>query len=212
MRLPKRWGYRRRRRCGSTSAGRWTRHLPPIAAGSPPRRALHRFRDFAGRNPLTIAALIRVPAGDCRCRLALDAQKRPCLASERRNRLSHNCTPACVVGRAVSPVNPVTPARDPGNRAATESRKPSFRPPLERSRDPQISPTRQNMKRGLRRHNVEVRIESIQETEQFGNLASIPFDLDVSALNFFLERALAKHDAKQVRLGERDSRVRISIL
>jgi hypothetical protein len=50
MRLPKRWGYRRRRRCGSTSAGRWTRHLPPIAAGSPPRRAQHRFRDFAVRS------------------------------------------------------------------------------------------------------------------------------------------------------------------
>jgi hypothetical protein len=33
-------------------------------------------------------------------------------------------------------------ARDPGNRAATESRKPSFRPPLELSGDPQISPTR----------------------------------------------------------------------
>src|ERR1700733_11109516 len=45
MRLPKRWGYRRRRRYGSTSAGRWTRHLPPIAAGSLPPRALHRFRD-----------------------------------------------------------------------------------------------------------------------------------------------------------------------
>ena len=40
--------------------------------------------------------------------------------------------------------NPVTlsQARDPGNRAATESRKPSFQPPLERSGDPQISPTR----------------------------------------------------------------------
>jgi hypothetical protein len=76
--------------------------------------------------------------------MALDAQKRPCFASDRRTRLSHNCTPACVVGQAVSPVNPVTlsQARDPGNRAATESRKPSFRPPLERSGDPQISPTR----------------------------------------------------------------------
>jgi hypothetical protein len=80
--------------------------------------------------------------------MALDAQKRPCFASDRRNRLSHNCTPACVVGQAVSPVNPVTlsQARDPGNRAATESRKPRFRPPLERSGDPQISPTRPNMK------------------------------------------------------------------
>jgi CheY-like chemotaxis protein len=77
--------------------------------------------------------------------MALDAQKSPCFASDRRNRLSHNCTPACVVGQAVSPVNPVTlsQARDPGNRAATESRKPSFRPPLQRSGDPQISPTRQ---------------------------------------------------------------------
>ena len=77
MRLPKRWGYRRRRRCGSTSAGRWTRHLPRIAAGSPPRRVLHRFRNFAvqSRNPRTVAALIRVTGGDCRCRMALDAQK-----------------------------------------------------------------------------------------------------------------------------------------
>src|SRR5208282_2753821 len=91
-----------------------------------------------GRGPDTGAG------GDCRWRMALDAQKRPCFASDRRNRLSHNCTPACVVGQAVSPVNPVTlsQARDPGNRAATESRKPSFRPPLERSGDPQISPTR----------------------------------------------------------------------
>src|ERR1700719_2232438 len=65
MRLPKRWGYRQQRRCGSTSAGRWTRHLPPIAAGSPRRRALHRCRDFAvqSRNPLTVAALIRVLVG-----------------------------------------------------------------------------------------------------------------------------------------------------
>src|SRR5260370_13627825 len=77
--------------------------------------------------------------------MALDAQKRPCFASDRRNRLSHNCTPACIAGQAVSPVNPVTlsQARDPGNRAASESRKPSFRPPLERSGDPQISPKRQ---------------------------------------------------------------------
>jgi len=79
--------------------------------------------------------------------MALDAQKRPCFASDRRNRLSHNCTPACIAGQAVSPVNPVTlsQARDPGNRAASESRKPSFRPPLERSGDPQISPTRQKV-------------------------------------------------------------------
>jgi hypothetical protein len=70
--------------------------------------------------------------------------KRPCFASDRRNHLSHNCTPACVVGQAVSPVNPVTlsQTRDPGDKAATESRKPSFRPPLKRSGDPQISPTR----------------------------------------------------------------------
>jgi hypothetical protein len=51
------------------------------------------------------------------------------------------------VSLAVSPVNPATlsQARDPGNRAATESRKPSFRPPLERSGDPQISPTRHSI-------------------------------------------------------------------
>jgi hypothetical protein len=85
-----------------------------------------------------------VPAGIAECRMALDAQKKPCFASDRRNRLSHNCTPACVVGQAVSPVNPVklSQARDPVNRAATGSRKPSFRPPLERSGNPQISPTR----------------------------------------------------------------------
>lgn len=43
-----------------------------------------------------------------------------------------------------SPVIPVTfpHVHDPGNGAATESRKPSFRPPLERIGDPQISPTR----------------------------------------------------------------------
>jgi hypothetical protein len=42
-------------------------HLPPIAAGSPPRKALHRFRDFAvqSRNPLTVAGRLSLIMAGC---------------------------------------------------------------------------------------------------------------------------------------------------
>ena len=108
-----------------------------------------RFRDFAvqlaesadGRGPDTGSG------GDCRCRMALDAQKRPCSASDRRNRLSHNCTPACVVGQVVSPVNPVTPsqARDPGQ---TEPRQSRANRPSGRHRS--VAVTHRFLRRGIK--------------------------------------------------------------
>jgi AraC-like DNA-binding protein len=96
---------RRFRQQTGTTPHQWLTHQRLLAA----QMRLEKTDD--GIDAIAEAVGLQTAAGagvDCRCRMALDTKKRPRFASDRRNRLSHNCTPACVVGQAVSHVNPVT--------------------------------------------------------------------------------------------------------